>query len=101
MSKAKMGFSLFSDGYLATDIVAPKSSYPTKEDFIAECSAEYGENYSEWWDKVKIENVEEAHCRYYPKGFEGWDWTGGCYSFGSAGTGSFPVWRISLQQQGG
>jgi hypothetical protein len=96
MSKAKMGFGTFSDGYLTTDIVAPKSVYPTKESFIAECKAEYGENYADWSDKVKIENVVDAHCRYFPRGFEGWDQIGGCYSFTREGTGAFPVWRIEL-----
>ena len=98
MSKAKLGFGVFTDGYYVTDIIAPKSLYPTKEDFIAECEAEYKEGYDDWFDKVKIENVQEAHCRYFPNGLEGFDWDGGCYGLGKAGSGAFPVWRIPLQK---
>jgi hypothetical protein len=98
MSKAKLGFCLFSDGNFATDIVAPKSICATKEDFLAECLTEYGEDYHDKWaGKIKLENITEAHCRYYPSGIEGMDWEGGCYSFGREGAGAFPVWRIDLQ----
>lgn len=97
-STAKLGFCTFTDGFRSTDLVAPKSQYPTKEDFMAECIAEYGEGYlPNWSEKVKLENVVDAHCRYFPKGYEGWDSIGGCYSFGREGAGSFPVWRIDLQ----
>jgi hypothetical protein len=98
MSRAKLELIIFSDGYLSTDVVAPKSQYPTKEEFLAASLAEYGEDYEDKWaDKLKLENVTEAHCRYYPTGFEGWDNDGGGYSFSRAGSGAFPVWRIELQ----
>lgn len=99
MSKARLDICTLSDGYNATDIVAPKSKYPTKEDFIKECMVEeYTESYNNWADKVKIENVKESYCRYFPSGIEGWDNDGGCYSFCKEGTGAFPVWTISLQK---
>lgn len=93
---AKMGFCIFTDGYYSTDVVAPKSDYPTKEDFIKEAVAEC-EGY-EWEEKVSIENITESFCRFFPAGVEGWEGNGGCYSFSKEGTGAFPVWRIALQR---
>jgi hypothetical protein len=86
----------FSDGSYATDIVAPKSKYTTKEEFLGACAAE--EYTDQWPDKVKIENVNEAYCRFFPAGIEGWEGDSGCYSFCKQGVGAFPVWTISLQR---
>lgn len=91
---SKMGLCIFSDGSYSTDVVAPKSDYPTKEDFIKEAKAEC-DGY-DWEAKVSLENVIEDYCRFYPTGVEGWEGHGGCYSFTKEGAGSFPVWRIAL-----
>jgi len=93
---SKMGFSLFNDGSHTTDIVAPKSGYPTVEAFLKE--AEF-EAYDDWADKIKPENVREGHCRFYPVIPDscGLDGIGGCYSFSGPGPGAFPVWYINIR----
>jgi hypothetical protein len=96
MSKTKLDICTFSDGCTTTDIVAPKSKYPTKEDFIRECAAEEYDNGCSYSDKVKLENVTESYCRYFPKGIEDGDFPDGCYSFCKAGVGAFPIWRIEI-----
>jgi hypothetical protein len=94
---AKMGFCLFTDGgAYTTDVVAPKSDYASKEDFFKKAKAEC--DGFEWEDIIKLENVTEAYCRWYPVAPEGCDIKGGCYSFSKPGLGAFPVWRIDLQR---
>lgn len=91
---SKMGFSVFTDGYFATDIVGTKEAYPTIESFLKE--AEF-EAYDTWEGKIKPENVREGYCRYYPIAPEGCDIEGGCYSFSKPGPGAFPVWYINIR----
>lgn len=91
---SRMGFSVFTDGCYATDIVAPKSIYPTIEDFLKEAQIEA---YDDWADKIKAENVREGYCRYYRIPPEGCDFEGGCYSFSNQGKGAFPVWYINIR----
>ena len=98
MSKAKLDICTFTDGCSTTDIVAPKSKYPTQEAFMEQCEAEaYAEYYPSWSDTVKIENITESYCRYFPTGVEGGEFPEGCYSFCEAGQGAFPVWRIVIR----
>lgn len=92
---SKMGFCIFTDGYYATDVVAPKANYPTKEEFLKEASSEC-DGYA-WEDKVVIENIEEGFCRWYPAAPEGLDFESGCYSFSKQGAGAFPVWFINIR----
>lgn len=92
---ANMGLCLFSDGVKSTDLVAPKSSYPTLEAFLTAAMGEWG-GY-DWDDLIRAENVKESQCRYYPTPPDGAHWDGGSYSFSPPGRGSFPVWRISLE----
>lgn len=91
----KMGFSFFGEGMgVTTDIVAPQSEYPTKEDFL---DAAMGECEGFYFDeKLALENIVQDYCRWYPVAPEGLDFPSGCYSFCSPGRGAFPVWRIAL-----
>ncbi|CAM3707950.1 hypothetical protein COLU111180_04230 [Cohnella lubricantis] len=97
----KMGICSFSDGGIhLTDFVAPKADYPDAESFVKACKFEF--DYEEdgdlkYEEKIKVENVKEGHCRWYPVAPEGCDIDGGCYSFSKPGPGAFPVWYIPLQ----
>jgi hypothetical protein len=100
---SKMGICCFTDGGIhQTEFVAPKSDYPDAENFVKACAFEFDYqdedgNYK-YQDKLKVENVKEGYCRWYPVAPEGCDVDGGCYSFGKAGPGSFPVWYIPLDR---
>lgn len=97
----KLGFAIFREGYEgnATDLVAPKSDYPSVSDFVRTCEIE-GKGYP-WFDRIKSENVRVAYCRYYPKAPEDCHIKGGCYTFSPPGRGAFPVWRINLEDTQG
>lgn len=90
---SKFTTMVFRDDSQDTDFVAHANKF-SKEEVLLELEKETG------ICNKKIEDIEEAYCKYYVSvpNWCDYDGEGGCYCFcGDSDKGRFPVYKINLR----